>query len=787
MNRNILIYTLLILNIVLLQAKPILTKNKYLISTQYDSGVGTVSPGNGIYPLVYNDLRSEADALETDYWVIKNISGNNYTFQNASTGQYIRYNPSAADRLALELVNGLQPDNSTSFILEHMQVSGLSYYVIHSALNAVKVWNRRTVLYSSVYAVGVYTGERSSNELFIFYDSNGNPAIDDGQVTAVLPTAMPTLGSFSNDMVSLTFNGKTPVADTPYKEFYLSIPDSLMSVNQTMQVRYTPKNPDFRLYIDNMEVTSGSSFVFSNVSAAQKYTLEIRSGNTVITSGTLYFSGLPFVQIYSDATIGSVYSLCRIAVTDPLKTDSTEVLLAKMKIRGKYSTQFNKKAYAINIRDSTGVNSANRTFLGMRNDNNWVLDAMYIDPGRMRNRVSADLWNDFATKPYWHMNEFNMQNGYSGRFVEVFMNDAYRGLYHMCEKVDRKQLNLGKLRYSMDSTEVTQRGELYKGSGWSIGTMFGYGPINDHGGIPDYNNASETWELFECKYPELDEGEPIDWKPLYDAVHAASYLTSDNDFRTKIPDLFDLPVFADYYLFVELMLATDNHGKNMFFSIYDQSVSKKMSATPWDLDATWGIRWDQRKDLTYAAQDYDSYVKKYENGHLNLYLRLKSLDLNGWHTTVLKNRYKELRGNHFSYENLMGRFQKYSDLFIKSGAAAREQEKWNISPISQEMTFLSDWIRARLNFLDIHYLGAPYTTVANIQTNKIHFSPNPVENWLKISGLQSGQIVYLYTLQGVFLDSKNSSGNTLQIDMARYKPGMYIIKVDDYTSKIVCK
>jgi hypothetical protein len=41
------------------------------------------------------------------------------------------------------------------------------------------------------------------------------------------------------------------------------------------------------------------------------------------------------------------------------------------------------------------------TFFGMRNDNNWILDAGQADVFRLRNRIATELWNDFATKPYY--------------------------------------------------------------------------------------------------------------------------------------------------------------------------------------------------------------------------------------------------------------------------------------------------------------------------------------------------------------------------------------------------
>lgn len=771
-------------NIAILTAKPILNKSKYLIATQYDNQTGVLCTGNATYQLAYNATRTEEDALASDYWIISNVSGDYYSFKNAETGQYIRYNSSAStERAALEMVSTLQSDNSTLFSLELHTSGGTCYYAVRSAVNPAKLWDRRTSLYSSVYPVGVYSGSGSSNELFVFYDSGGNAVMDETPV--VLPKATKSLAGFSTYFNSLTFNGKTPVADASAGTFYLSMPDSLMGTSQNMIIGYSPKIATYTLYINGTAVAANSGYTFTSTGATQQYNLVIKSGTSILASATLYFSGLPLVQIFSDATIGSVNQLCRMAVTEPLKPDSAEVFLTNVKIHGSWSAQFNKKGYAINIRDSIGLLSSDRSFFGLRNDNNWVLDAMYIDPARMRNRVSTDLWNDFSVKPYWAPKELSMRNGTRGRFVELFMNNTYVGLYHMFEKVDRKQLNLKKLKYSADSTIITQRGELYKGTAWNIATLFGYGPYNNYGGIPGYSNTSETWGGFECKYPELDEGQPIDWKPLYDAVYLSSYLTSDATFKAGVDATFDLPVLADYYLLMELLLATDNHGKNMIFSVYDQSVSKMLSFTPWDMDATWGTRWDMTKNLTYAAQDYDTFVKNNEHGQVNLFLRLKSLDYNGWYSTTLKNRYRELRGSYFDYNRLVARFQQYNDLFTRSGAAVREQSKWGISAISTEMTYLSTWIKARLDYLDKYYLGAPYTDVKNIASaSPIRYSLDAAHQ-LKFRGLQVGTVVSLYSSQGFLLQQCTVKDDCTSMDLSPYPSGIYLIRSGMYSTKII--
>ena len=765
-------------------AKPVFTQSKYLIAVLSSGSIGTVSPGTTDYPLVYYPDRDEESALETDYWIIEEHGNNQYSFRNAATMQYISYDTSVADRTALILVNEPATDQSTLFTLELKKTYNMPYYLIHPVINPAKVWDKRETQYNSLYPVGVFGEQGSNNELFIFYDSEGDTVSDDAMGKPDILQINRTLGVFQDYAYSLGFNSKTPVVDTSKKEFYLTVPESQMENNITMKVNFELKNETYTLYIDNKQVTNGGNFNFGYVSATTNLPIAIRNNSSVVASGTLHFSCLPLVQIYSEAPIGSVYNQAGLIVTESSKPDAAEIMHMNIKIRGGISAGMPKKPFAIKLKEADGQTSMDRSFFGLRNDNNWIMDAMYVDPARMRNRVSTDLWNGFSVKPYHYSSEPDLVNGTRGNFVEVFINDAYQGLYCMTEKVDRKQLKLKKLKDDVSPAVV--RGGLYKGKEWNSGTIGGnlYMDGVAHSMSVNYSNKSGSWSGFDVKYPKLDDGDPIDWKPLVDAITVSSYLTSDGDFRTRVATCFDLPVFLDYYLFIDLMLASDNQGKNTYFSVYDQTKSSKVTITPWDCDGTWGRRWDGSSNLTRANQNLDTYLSNYEHAQNNLFLRLKSLDYDNY-ASKLKNRYRELRGNYFSYENLMNRFEKYYELFEKSGAAMREQNKWGISDLKNEMNFLSTWIADRLKYLDNQYLGGPYTSLANSINEGIVLSPNPVQDFLTLSNLTGSNDIRIISIQGKEIIHLQSNDSEIKVDMSRYAPGVYLIKIGNRVSKIV--
>ena len=334
-------------------AKPVFTQGSYLIAVLSERTVGTVSPGNANYQLAYHSDRNEESALASDYWIIEEQAHNQYSFRNAATRQYIRYDQSASeDRRALKLVDKLASDGSTLFSLELKKTNKLPYYIIRSVVDPVKGWNKRGTQYESLYPVGVYNVSGSENELFIFYDSEGDTVSDDAMGSIESPRIKRTLGAFQNYADSLSFNSQMPVVDTPKKEFCLTIPESQMDGNLTMKVNFQLKNSAHTLFINNQKVTNGNDFNFGYVSASTKLPIEIRNNTTVVASGSLYFSCLPLVQIFSTTSIGTVYGQGGLVVVEPEKAHLPEILHMTIKIRGAMSMGLPKKAYAIKLKDS---------------------------------------------------------------------------------------------------------------------------------------------------------------------------------------------------------------------------------------------------------------------------------------------------------------------------------------------------------------------------------------------------------------------------------------------------
>ena len=371
---------------------------------------------------------------------------------------------------------------------------------------------------------------------------------------------------------------------------------------------------------------------------------------------------------------------------------SQELMEATIKWRGGTTNTENthKRNYTIKF-------SEDQQFFGLRKDNKWLLDAGNADVFRLRNKIATDLWNDMAHKPYYATQEPKALSGVRGQVVEVYLNDEYMGIYSFTECMDRKQLKLKK--YNKETGEI--RGGLWKAVGWGNAMMWDCEP---------YDNHSETWGEFEVKYPELDDVPETDYSTLYNAIDFVAH-SSDADFISHVGDYFDMPVVIDYFIFLYVLNAFDNRGKNMYWAVYDKTQDKKLTIAVWDLDGSAGQRWIDQWIPDSSSPDYPF------TDNINLYYRLRQLNADAFNEKVLA-RYQQLRATCLSTDSLIKRYQDYYELLKNTGASQREEERWSgdsdvrgeeIS-FQKETAYITDWITRHMQYLDDNV----FTTTTNI-------------------------------------------------------------------------
>lgn len=672
-------------------------------------------------------------------------------------GQYVSTNYPTPDnsvsdkRAGLSVVNGTPNGNLWGFGWTTNTYSGYTITKLDnlSATDATQYkynsWNDYSLDNntgsSNVHEVGLYEGNDAGSS-FVFTSADlrhakylQNKGIDFG--LDVTPKA------FAEAFDSLRINDKQLVYDGKGNAYFATLPEGMRNGGDyTAKVTYKLKATNaegYTLKVNGQEPDADGYVTFDNVDCETLYPIELTNASeNVDLSANIRFTFLPIVELNCSSVNSKAYTTGSLRVTDPASLGYDSLMIAAFKYRGASSSNYPKRSYAIKLRDENG-NSVDRKLLGYRSDNNWILDAMYIDLACMRNRVATDLWNAFECKPYYADREKKVRTGTRGKFVEVILNGQWWGLYCMTEKMDRKQLKLKKFVPASLSTtgENEVHGVLYKSNQWTYEVFMGHESNDDndnkqviypHKKVSDYKNilGQETWCEYEFKYPDYED-EAVEWRPLHDAANmvATSFILNIDSVKSR----FDYPMLRDYYLFIDLLLATDNHGKNLFWYAYDIQGPEgdKLSLAPWDLDGTFGQDWDgvitNTKDVTL---DFDTYIKNYEHGQFAIFDLIKSRS--EWQQD-LKDRYAELRiKGVISGDSIANRFANYASLFEASLADQREQNMWSKAYHSRHKdiqggaTYAESWIRRRVNWLDQKYGFDPAVTAINEAKAEAYFA-----------------------------------------------------------------
>lgn len=672
-------------------------------------------------------------------------------------GQYVSTNYPTPDnsvsdkRAGLSVVNGTPNGNLWGFGWTTNTYSGYTITKLDnlSATDATQYeynsWNDYSLDNntgsSNVHEVGLYEGDDAGSS-FVFTSADlrhakylQNKGIDFG--LDVTPKA------FAEAFDSLRINDKQLVYDGKGNAYFATLPEGMRNGGDyTAKVTYKLKATNaegYTLKVNGQEPDADGYVTFDNVDCETLYPIELTNASeNVDLSANIRFTFLPIVELNCSSVNSKAYTTGSLRVTDPASLGYDSLMIAAFKYRGASSSNYPKRSYAIKLRDENG-NSVDRKLLGYRSDNNWILDAMYIDLACMRNRVATDLWNAFECKPYYADREKEVRTGTRGKFVEVILNGQWWGLYCMTEKMDRKQLKLKKFVPAAQSTtgENEVHGVLYKSNQWTYEVFMGHESNDDndnkqviypHKKVSDYKNilGQETWCEYEFKYPDYED-EAVEWRPLHDAANmvATSFILNIDSVKSR----FDYPMLRDYYLFIDLLLATDNHGKNLFWYAYDTQGPEgdKLSLAPWDLDGTFGQDWDgvitNTKDVTL---DFDTYIKNYEHGQFAIFDLIKSRS--EW-LQDLKDRYAELRiKGVISGDSIANRFANYASLFEASLADQREQNMWSKTYHSRHKdiqggaTYAESWIRRRVNWLDQKYGFDAAVTAINEAKAEAYFA-----------------------------------------------------------------
>jgi len=482
----------------------------------------------------------------------------------------------------------------------------------------------------------------------------------------------------------LLINGNKAISDTRSNIILYTIPKQQFGHDFTAVVQADTTCGWHNITVNGRSLKQ-NPITFDNVTGDKVFIVRaIANGKPIVKR--LMFTYLPIMLLDGDFGYEYINASASLITPDGIVDND---MMAMIKWRGGYtnSEDRHKRNYNIKFIDENG-NKKNRRLLGMRKDNHWKLDAAQVDLSRVRNRVATDLWLDMATEPYYYQQAPDVLTGARGKMIELFVNNEYKGIYNLCECIDRKQLQV--MPYDEDNNEF--HGMMWEVTKWTQVTAFKK--------TATYHNDLPAFDNFEIAYPDFEDVTPTNHEDIHDAVWFVA-TSSTNQFNNNADKYFDMPVIIDYAIFNQFLTAIDNEVNNIFWVIYDRQQSKKLTLAVWDLD--WSAGTNRNSPDFRGGRANPDYDYEFSN---KLLFRLQEPSC--IYNKAMIDRYWQLRKTWLSTKNLTERYSNAIDNLILCGAAAREQERWSgdsdinglTLDLNQEKEFIVNWIKERMAFLD---------------------------------------------------------------------------------------
>jgi len=252
------------------------------------------------------------------------------------------------------------------------------------------------------------------------------------------------------------------------------------------------------------------------------------------------------------------------SVDDPFNNYDGKI---SIEIRGASSQMFPKKSYSIETQTDSGTNN-NVLLLGMPKENDWVLYAPYSDKSLVRNVISYRIYEEMGN---WSPRT---------RYVDLYLNQDYQGIYVLTEKVkrDKNRVDIKKLK----NTDVSQ---VSISGGYILQVdRIEYLPANEYWEsptVPTYSGFEHNhFEYFDPNIYELTADQSIyikNWMNDLDEV-LAGHLFFDEHIGYR--QYLDIESFVDYLIFHEFNKDVDAYRLSAFFYKASDFKGGKLHAGP---------------------------------------------------------------------------------------------------------------------------------------------------------------------------------------------------------------
>ncbi len=354
-------------------------------------------------------------------------------------------------------------------------------------------------------------------------------------------------------------------------------------------------------------------------------------------------------------------------------------------VRGNVASFYKKKPYKVSLLDANG-HKQKKGLLDLRSDDDWILNPMYSDQTRVREATAYALWDQVTALSDSPVPSSRI------RYIELFLDDSYEGIYGLMEPVDKKQLSL------------SQGDILYKIDKWD----YEYPYMDLYEEMEEKKETSILTDrgvnCVEIRYP-LNWDSTATWKPMQ-VFHEFCFVNGDSTTLSAAGLHTDPENTLDLSLFCALTHAMDNNWKNTFLICRRRSAREyDLSRTLWDLNYVFGdvFIFDPQNRYSYF-DTFTAEVYEPEEDSTFDFEAFLAEDPAVW--SRLCGKWKAWREGGISADMICSTAESNMRILKESGAIDREMQRWPQPGTPEEaLEKMENWIGRRFDFLDKYLEG----------------------------------------------------------------------------------
>ncbi len=369
-------------------------------------------------------------------------------------------------------------------------------------------------------------------------------------------------------------------------------------------------------------------------------------------------------------------------INDPFNDYNGKITIEK---RGNSSQEQEKPPYRFETVDNNGENN-NVKLLGLPEENDWILYAPWSDKSLLRNVLIYSLSNEMG------------RYAPRSKFVELYLNNEYRGVYVLMEKIkrDKNRVAISSLDPNSNFGDNLTGGYILK---------FDWAETGDNNG--GFFSLIDGMR-YNYHYPKPDEISSEQENYIQSYINSYENIMNSNKYNSEegYSSFIDIGSFVDFIILQEISRNVDAYGLSTYIYKDKESINNKLTAGPiWDFNHGFGncdyykawetVGWN----ISYTYNDMDQrafwWLKLWNDDNFQ---------------EMIKDRYKLLRESTLSTNNINTLIDQY--VFKLGTSVDKNFTKWPIlgeyiwpnkqvfDTYQEEIIYLKTWINNRLTWMD---------------------------------------------------------------------------------------